>query len=321
MAKLFTLMTCTHNNANLLRLALEKMLALDSLEDFVEAIVVVDNASTDNTENVVREYMKEHPILRYEYEPKQGVTQARRHAAELNTDWLIYVDDDNLLSENYVERAAELVQRNPKAGVINGAGIAVPVPGESFTSQEQKRLDVTAAYLACSYPSEQSYRNGDKSISVSPYGAGVVLRTAPLKEFSQQGWTNNEGRNGSVLTSGEDGEIIRFVLNQGYEYLFDMEMYFYHIMPKKRLSEDYLSRLYQGIGHGMYRFHKASYGRMKTITYFLENCMKLVAFAFLSILPLPESKKLDYHFKAYSWKAYNTCFFSRENEERVVKRL
>ena len=42
-------MTCTHNHADLLRLTLSAMMELRGLEEYVEEILVVDNASTDET--------------------------------------------------------------------------------------------------------------------------------------------------------------------------------------------------------------------------------------------------------------------------------
>ena len=120
----------------------------------------------------MREFAEQSPLVRYLLEPKQGVAYARRHAADLSTPWLIFVDDDNLLSKNYLIRAAELIEENPDAGVLNGAGIAAPVPGQRFTADEQQRLFAVAAYLACSHPSADSFRAGMKSMATVPYGAG-----------------------------------------------------------------------------------------------------------------------------------------------------
>lgn len=322
MPKMFTLMTCTYNHAALLRLTLSKMLELDGLDQYVETILVVDNASTDETPAVVREFAEKNPLVRYLREPRQGVTYARQHAADLSTPWLIFVDDDNLLSKNYLVRAAELIAGNPDVGVINGAGIAAPLPGEQFTTEEQQRLFAVAAYLACSHPGADSFRAGMKSMATVPYGAGVILRVEPLKRFSDRGWTKNVGRSGSALTSGEDGEIIVSVLQEGYQYLYDYEMYFYHLMPKERLQEDYLSRLYRGIGHGMYHYHREGpHGRIRNLSYFAGYCLKLLALPVVTALTGDPVKKISYHYRAYSWQAYNQCCLGKRKEDKVVSRL
>lgn len=322
MPKMFTLMTCTHNHAGLLRLTIQKMLELDGLEEYVEEILVVDNASTDETAEVVRAFSAQSPLVRYLLEPQQGVTYARRHAAELSTPWLIFVDDDNLLSKNYLVRAAELIEKNPDAGVINGAGIASPLPGERFTTDEQQRLFAVAAYLACSHPGVDSFKAGMESMATVPYGAGVILRVEPLKRFSERGWTKNVGRSGEALTSGEDGEIIAAVLEEGYRYLYDSQMYFYHLMPKGRLQEDYLSRLYRGIGHGMYHYHRRGpHGRMRNFCYFAGYCLRLLFLPVVLALTGDPVKKLSYHYRAYSWKAYNRCCLGKREEDKVVSRL
>ncbi len=322
MPKMFTLMTCTYNHAGLLRLALQKMLELDGLDRYVEEILVVDNASTDGTREVVAEFSGQNPLVRYLSEPRQGVTFARRHAAELTTPWLIFVDDDNLLSKNYLLRAAALIGENPDVGVINGAGIAAPLPGEKFTSDEQLCLFAVAAYLACSHPGVDSFKAGMKSVATVPYGAGVILRVEPLKRFSERGWTKNVGRSGGALTSGEDGEIISAVLGEGYRYLYDSEMYFYHLMPKSRLREDYLSRLYRGIGHGMYHYHRQGpHGRVRNASYFVGYCLKLLALPLVTAVVSDPIRKLSYHYRAYSWKAYNQCCLGKKREDEVVSRL
>jgi glycosyltransferase involved in cell wall biosynthesis len=111
--KLFTLMTCTYNNAEMLRLTIDGMIALDNLSEYVEKIIIVDNASTDSTYYVVQDYMHRFPeIISYVYEPKLGVTHARRHAADIQTPWLIFVDDDNLLNHDYLTVVSDVITNN-----------------------------------------------------------------------------------------------------------------------------------------------------------------------------------------------------------------
>ncbi|MGD8790792.1 MAG: glycosyltransferase family A protein, partial [Burkholderiales bacterium] len=90
---LISVIICTHNRACLLRGAIESVTSQDYDADGYE-IIVVDNASTDHTREVVESF-SETANVRYVYESRLGLNSAR------NTGWrsasgifAVFLDDD-----------------------------------------------------------------------------------------------------------------------------------------------------------------------------------------------------------------------------------
>lgn len=67
-------------------------------------VLVIDNNSTDNTQQVLAELKQRYPALRYVTEPVQGLSSARNRALRESTaDVVAFIDDDCVLSRGWVE--------------------------------------------------------------------------------------------------------------------------------------------------------------------------------------------------------------------------
>jgi len=64
----------------------------------------VDNNSKDHTRQLIEEFQHEWPLLRYEFEGKQGLSHARNHGiAAARGDILLFTDDDVLPEPDWME--------------------------------------------------------------------------------------------------------------------------------------------------------------------------------------------------------------------------
>jgi glycosyltransferase involved in cell wall biosynthesis len=97
-----------YNRAELLRACLRRV-------RFVDELIVVDKSSTDETPEVARELAD-----RYELVPWSPVVEdTRAYAQSLCTgDWIICLDDDEILSPTAPEGIAEVIARCPEADVF-----------------------------------------------------------------------------------------------------------------------------------------------------------------------------------------------------------
>lgn len=115
---LLSICIATYNRAGFIGETLDSILA--QLEDDVE-LLVVDGASTDNTESVVREYARREPRLRYvRLSAKGGVDQDYDKSMELARGefcWLF--TDDDLLKPGAVAGVKAAVQRGYDLVVVN----------------------------------------------------------------------------------------------------------------------------------------------------------------------------------------------------------
>lgn len=91
-----TVLVCTYNREKLLAKTLESLVSQEYPPGKYE-ILVVDNASKDNTREVVESYKNSKVTVRYLYEPILGVAVARNAGArEARADVIAYFDDDQI---------------------------------------------------------------------------------------------------------------------------------------------------------------------------------------------------------------------------------
>lgn len=109
----FSIVVCTHNRAHQIETCLDSVAlavrrARDNLIDLTFEIVVVNNASVDETQSTVNIWIDNNPDVytRLIFEEKKGIAYARnRSFEEANGKLLISIDDDCVMAENYVEIA------------------------------------------------------------------------------------------------------------------------------------------------------------------------------------------------------------------------
>lgn len=102
-APVASVVICTYNRATVFRVALESVVA-DRSGTPCE-IIVVDNASTDDTRHVYEQIAAtSHVAMRYLREPRLGQTHARnRGALEANGEVVIFTDDDVVVESGWVD--------------------------------------------------------------------------------------------------------------------------------------------------------------------------------------------------------------------------
>lgn len=118
---------CTHNRAE----HLSKLLAALARQTMPVAsfgILVMDDGSTDNTEAVCRNLAQSLPNLKYEQgRLNQGVAKTRNLGiASSQAPLLIFTDDDCIPREDWVERMAAALDKNP---IVAGA---IETPTDNF---------------------------------------------------------------------------------------------------------------------------------------------------------------------------------------------
>jgi len=102
---------CTHNRADLLPVLLES-LAQQALDAGQREILLVDNASTDNTRKIMDEFFVKIPGLRYIYEAEIGLSAARNRGwREAQGTYVGYLDDDCKAPPEWLSVAAEIVDK------------------------------------------------------------------------------------------------------------------------------------------------------------------------------------------------------------------
>jgi len=214
-------------------------------------VIVVDNASTDNTGQVASLTWAKYGLTEVGFkvikELKVGLSYARHKGInEAAFEYLIFCDDDNWLSENYIETAYNIISENAKIGILGG--------------QSEAQSDVPYPSWFASYESDyavgkQSIISGDISWRGYVWGAGMVLRKSIYLNLITAGFSLlNSDRKGDEIISGGDSEICEWFLIAGYKLWYDERLFFTHFIEPFRLTQNYL-----GILHSSFQVAQNSY--------------------------------------------------------------
>ncbi len=105
----------TYNRANLVAEAVESALNQTRLPD---QIIVVDDGSTDNTQEILSQYKD--PVIRI-YQQNTGRAGARNRGLEsCKADLICFLDSDDLLTPNSIEIRAHWLEQHSHIGSVSG---------------------------------------------------------------------------------------------------------------------------------------------------------------------------------------------------------
>ena len=239
---MISVILCTYNRDRYIYNVLDSV-AGGTLPPTEYEVVLVNNNSTDRTEEECRRFEADHPdvALRYFMEPQQGLSHARnRGIREAKGDVLVYVDDDALVNREYLETYASFFKRNSDAVAAGGP--------------------ITPRYDGCTEPSWMSHYTrqlvtGELNLGkherefprdAFPGGGNAAYRKSV---FDTVGLFNVElGRKGNSLIGAEEKDLFDKMTSHGMKFYYLPTAILYHLIPPKKLTQDYFDRLTYGIG-------------------------------------------------------------------------
>jgi glycosyltransferase involved in cell wall biosynthesis len=237
-----SIIVCCYNSVQRLPETI-KHLALQEIDNnILWEVIIIDNASTDDTSNIANiewEKWNKNVEFRVLSETRSGLSHARKTGVNsAQFQYIIFCDDDNWLGPNYVQQAFEIMTQNPMIGMLGGRGI--PVSEIELPQWFEGKKNGYAV-------GSQSSHNGEVEENRLLWGAGVVLRTdVMLKIYDSNIDSLLVGRNGNQLSSGDDSELAIWHIILGYKLWYDDRLIFHHFIPKERLTESYVTNLFDG---------------------------------------------------------------------------
>lgn len=242
---------CCYNSATRLPKTLLHLTSQEFKHPINWEIIVVNNASTDNTLEITKQIAEKFEVFNNRLivvnQPIPGLSHARDMGiATAKYKYVIFCDDDNWLESKYLNNAYHILEKNPRIGALGGQGMATtdaPELPEWFDKHK-------SGYAV----GKQAEYNGDVSNHYAIWGAGLVTRKELyLKCFPKEYPSFLTGRKGSKLSAGEDTEFCLRLLLKGYMLYYDDSLQFTHFIPKERLTLEYRDRLHEGFEVAMDR--------------------------------------------------------------------
>lgn len=225
---LISAIICTRNRSDYLRKAI-KSLADQTLPINCYEILVVDNASTDHTQQVVFQEFASVNNVRYLYEPIVGIARARNKGwAEAIGKYVCYLDDDEIASRDWLEKITEAFKAaGPRLCLIGGR--IDPI-------WESRRPPWLSKKIEC-YVSIINHADSVMFLNLSGFyvsGGNMAIPRTLLKEV---GGFNHK------FSRGEDTFLQMDLMLRGYECFYHPDILVKHHIRQYRMTKRYFVRL------------------------------------------------------------------------------
>ncbi|MDR6881450.1 glycosyltransferase [Bacillus sp. 3255] len=241
-----SIVICTYNRADLLRITLDALPAL-AARDLAE-ILIVDNNSTDHTSDISMSFVERHAgvmRVRYIFEPTQGLSAARnRGIREAKGDIVAYLDDDAVPCLEWIRTIVDTFDQRQDVHAIGG--IIRPRfeggrPPWLIQALELPYTIVDRGEAVHEFP-----------VNKHPFGANMAVRKSFHEAYI---FPTDLGRKGTLLLSGEESWLFEQMKKERKTILYQPAMVVDHFIPASRLTKEWILQryYYQGVTNGSIR--------------------------------------------------------------------
>ncbi len=271
---ILSVIICTYNRSDLLRIALESLEQQD-LDASEFEVLVIDNRSQDDTAVVVEQFAQKHTHIHYYLEQQQGLSYARNRGwEEAKGEYVIYIDDDCKLPPGYLSIAKE---------------IAVTVLPTAFTGPNYPfYISQKPQWYKDEY-SEHHFGQAARPLKEREYFSGMNMAFQRKLFAAIGGFDPNLGMKGDNLAYGEETEFFDRICRKAPNALiyYDPRFYLYHLVRVEKLRLSWLFRERFSRGRYTYLTFPPKDPRIDPIRHILGFVWTLIALGYeLSLGPL-----------------------------------
>lgn len=219
---------CTYNREKFLAICLDALLPqIDPVSDQV-GLIVVNNNSTDETDQLLADYIKTYSWIRVVHESKQGLSHARNcGAAHSKADYLCYLDDDGKPGPDYVNTLIDVLDRE-RPDFLGG-----PVYPYYLSSKPKWFADAIEI---------RRYSNYSGYCDCSISGGNFVIRAGLLQDLGR--FSPNYGMVGNKVRLGEERALLEAYRSntpaKQRRIYYSLDLFILHYVPPEKMTFKYL---------------------------------------------------------------------------------
>jgi glycosyltransferase involved in cell wall biosynthesis len=235
----------THNRARTLGETLASVKALAIPRDVAVEGIVIDNASSDETAEVVESAASASPLpIRRVLEARLGSSFARNRAVEAaHSDFIFFLDDDATAEREWLATMLSAMERR---GLDAACGMVLPRWSVAPPEWLGPRLWVKLAVHDRSAIESRTLQQSE--VLENYFSANVGFRRAAFERFGR--FREDLGVVGGNPISGEDTELFSRIIARGGKMGFVPGAIVHHLIGQERMSTQYLRRKSFAYGFG-----------------------------------------------------------------------
>lgn len=235
-----TAVICTYNRGALLPAAIESLLT-QSLPSADYEVLVIDNASTDETPNAIQRYLNApgSVTLRSAVQPILGLSHARNLAVEMAAGEVIaFLDDDAVANPDWLVALLDAYDLYPDAWAVGGKVLPLwkgerPLWLTDELLPQLSMLDLDDVIRPLTEDEEL-------------FGVNFSCRRSAFDEIGL--FRSDLGRQGVTLLGSEESEVQQRVLQHSRAIIYTPHAIVKHWVEAERLQQSYFVRLAYGKG-------------------------------------------------------------------------
>lgn len=246
---MISVIICTYNRSRILPATLNSLAQMAVPPDLRWEVIVVDNNSHDDTAEVVADFARTSKLrVRYLFERKQGLSNARnRGILEAAGEVIAFTDDDVVVDRLWL---AELGKALQSFECIAVGGKIIPVwntpKPDWFYDERPYSLGNAIVH----------FDMGDTArlirlITQTPFGANMAFRREAFAKYGL--FRTDLGRINDVLMMGEETEFFRRLMDAGEVVAYTPNAIVRHPVEEIRTRKDYYQSWYFNFGKAQVR--------------------------------------------------------------------
>jgi glucosyl-dolichyl phosphate glucuronosyltransferase len=238
-----TVAICTFNRAESLRRTLNSVAAMQVPSDVTWEVLVVNNNSTDHTDEVISAYIGRLPVRR-EFEPCPGKCNALNRAIDVaKGDYILWTDDDVVVDTGWLVAYVKAFRRWPEAAVFGGRitpRYEAPVPKWIIRSEA-----VLGGPYAIRDFGDQVWPLSAEDEDQLPFGANWAIRAIEQRAFR---YNPELGPMPNRIRIYDETDVIGRVLGSGATGYWIPEAMVEHCIGRDRQTIRYIASYHQSLG-------------------------------------------------------------------------
>jgi len=238
-----SLVIVVYNGADRIEKTLQYIQKQQVQSQFPWEVVVVDDASTDNTVPVVENAWHSETPLKITTAFHRGTAYARIIGiGEASYEYISFIDDDNHIADNWVETVYQAFRSNSNISMCGGENTAV------FEAPPPSWFHSVAHCYAIGKQGKKTEEITDPEGVL--WGAGLSFRKSVFLKLQLAGYSVKlRGRSDKNMMAGEDTELCLAFKAGGYRIWYVEALRLNHFMPAGRITWENAKKLFIGLGN------------------------------------------------------------------------
>ncbi|MGD9580795.1 MAG: glycosyltransferase [Vampirovibrionia bacterium] len=272
-----SIIICTYNRSAFLEKLLDSLTKMSLSQELFE-LIIVDNASTDNTKELSERYKPYFKNFIYHYEKQQGLSYARNTGIDIsNGNVIAYIDDDATVNIEWGENVYNIYNTmTPQPAALGGK-----ILPDWEIERPSWYPDELLSYVSC-------VNNGPEPKTITSnriYGCNSIYLKEKLIQYGK--FDPKLGRVENKQFTHEEKHLLHKMEENNEVIFYHPDIITYHFIPKERSTYKYLVE--RAIGSGI------SGAILDTIStykhkHLIKNLIRDITFMLLSLIKLKEEK-------------------------------